>query len=203
MLIVRVNGIFMKGIVLILLLLSNLVLFGNPADTTITSFEIRLKRKSVDDPLGFNTCTVDRTKIYNVVMQKIQRQLESHDMASLHNPQVVMKFHDVSGKSKKKNEKELSKEEFKSLKNYQYNYFVKVYGNLDIDSPMNQYQKATFNLKVYIFDSEGKLVHKCRSQSRDHRVGIYRKAELDNNPITEQEFLQLVTKATDSLEIKI
>jgi hypothetical protein len=193
----------MKGFVLIFLLLSNLVAFGDSSDTTVTSFEIHLKRKSADDPLGFNTCNIDRMRIYNLVMQKIQQKLETQIFTSIHNPMVVMKFHDVSGKVSREDRKEISKEDKKALKNHSYNYFVKVFGNLDIDSPLNRYQKATFVLKVYIFDAQGKLVHKCRSKSQDKYVGVYKAPEVENYPLNEQEFFDLVNHAADSLRIEI
>jgi hypothetical protein len=194
---------FMKGIVLSLLMLSNLLVFGVSSDTTVTSFEIHLKRISADSPLGFNTCSIDRDRIYNFVMEKVKEKLASENLTSLYNPQVTMKFHDVTGKVKRRDQKSILPEEEKSLKNRTYNYFVKVYGNLDIDSPLNQYQKATFDLKVFIFDRDGNLVHKCKSRSRDRNVGTYGKAEIENNPITEQEFFELVNLAAQTLKLRM
>jgi hypothetical protein len=192
----------MKGIVLIFLALSNIALFGNPSDTTVTTFEIHLKRKSADDPLGFNTCNIDRNRIYNVVIERLQHKLETQAFTSLHNPQVLMKFHDVSGKVSREDRKQVSKTDLQALKKRNYNYFVKVFGNLDIDCPLYQYQKATFVLKVYIFDANGKLVHKYKAKSRDNNVGVYKAAEVENYPLSEQEFIDLVTRAADTLDVK-
>jgi hypothetical protein len=190
----------MKGIVLFFLVLSNIALFGNPADTTVTSFEIHLKRKSADDPLGFNTCNIDRNQIYNLVIERLQRKLETQAFTSLHNPQVLMKFHDVSGGVSREDRKQVSKADLVALKKRNYNYFVKVFGNLDIDCPLGQYQKATFKLKVYIFDAEGNLVHKYKAKSHDNNTGVYKAAEVENYPLSEQEFIELVTRAADTLD---
>jgi hypothetical protein len=196
----------MKGIgACVFFLFCGLTLFGNPADTTVTSFEIYLYRKSSDNPIGFNTCSIDRSHIYNLVMEKISGKVDTKNFLSVHKPLVLMKFHDVIGKERH-SKNQIANDVMQSMKGHQYKYFIKIYGNLDIDTPLNQFQKATFTLKVYVFDSAGNLVAKSKSRSREKNLASIHntKANVEENyPVSEQEFFELVTDAANTIEISI
>jgi hypothetical protein len=166
-------------------------------DTTGTTFEIHLKRKS-DNPLGFNTNSIDRKKIYEAVIKQLGNKIHSPNFYSLQNPDVVMKFQEYV--STKTSRGELSLTEKRALNQHHFNYFVKIFGYLDIDSPLNQFQKATFTLRVYVFDASGNLIAKSRARS------IYRDSDIINtqqlaHPVNENEFLELVADAATSLEL--
>jgi hypothetical protein len=187
----------------VFLIFCGLPLFGNPSDTTVTSFEIYLKRKSSDNPLGFNTCNIDRQHIYNLVMEKISKKVDSKNFRSAHNPFVLMKFHDVTGKQHH-NMKTISNDVRQAMKGHEYAYFIKIYGHLDIDSQLNKFQKATFTLKVYIFDAQGNLVAKSKSKSREKNINVIQHyAGEQSYPVNESEFFELVTDAASTLEISI
>jgi hypothetical protein len=193
-------GKVMKGVILLGVLLMSLNLFGNSSDTTVTSFEIHLKRKS-DNPLGFNTCSIDRQYIYNLVVEKLQKKIKIENLKSLHQPFVLMKFVDVCGKDNHKSQ--ISETDKKSLSNMKYNYFIKICGSLDIDRPMNQYSAATFKLKVYVFDAAGNLITKSKSRSRENLAVVKQTNDSEGYPLNENEFFDLVNEAADSIEISI
>jgi hypothetical protein len=192
----------MKVLITAVLLFFCLPLFANPSDTTVTSFEIYLKRKSSDNPLGFNTCNIDRLRIYNLVMEKISKKIDSKNFRSVHNPYVLMRFHDVTGKQHH-NKNQITSDVKQSMKGHQYAYFVKIYGNLDIDSQLNQFQKATFTLKVYVFDADGKLIAKSKSKSREKNLTLHNYSDEENYPVNENEFFELVTDAASTLDLSI
>jgi hypothetical protein len=194
----------MKGLAFAFFLLSGLASFGNPSDTTVTSFEIYLKRKSADKPIGFNTCDIDRLRIYNLVMNQISNKIHTKNFRSVHNPLVLMKFHDVSGRENHKIS-HIANDVRQSMKGHQYGYYIKIYGHLDIDGSVNQFQKATFTLKVYVFDAQGNLVGKSKSKSRERNLSAFHKPNgpEENYPVNEQQFFELVTDAATTLEISI
>jgi hypothetical protein len=199
----------MKGFVAsVVLVLSALSLFGkingNPSDTTVTSFEIYLKRKSSDNPFGFNTCSIDRMHIYNLVMEKIGRKIQTKNFLSVHKPLVLMKFHDVTGRAHH-NKNHIFNDAMVSMKGHEYKYYIKIYGNLDIGSALNQFHKATFTLRVYVFDGNGNLVGKSKSRSRERNLAAFQHINdsQENYPVNEQEFFDLVTDAADTIEISI
>ena len=194
----------MKGSVwVVIFVLIGLPLYANTSDTTVTSFEIYLKRRSADNPLGFNTCSIDRMRIYSVVMEKIGRKIQRKNFQSIHNPLVLMKFHDVN-KKQSHSRSQIASGVKESMQGHHYSYFIKIYGHLDIDTPLNQFQKATFTLKVYIFDAQGNLIRKSKSKSRDRHLEILATSPNEENyPLNEQEFFELVTDAADTIEIGI
>lgn len=195
----------MKGLVCVLIfLMTGIPLYGNSSDTTVTSFEIYLKRRSPDNPLGFNTCSIDRMHIYQLVMKKIGGKIKTENFHSIHNPLVLMKFHDVT-KKQKHNIGDIASGVKASMDGHRYKYFIKIFGHLDIDSPLNQFQKATFTLKVYIFDAEGNLIKKSKSKSRDRHLEEFTQTTQgeEHYPLNEQEFFELVTDAADTIEIGI
>jgi len=189
----------------VVFLLTGFPVFGNVSDTTVTSFEIYLKRRSADSPLGFNTCSIDRMHIYNLVMEKIGRKIQSKNFHSIHNPLVLMRFHDVT-KKQHHSKPDVANGVRESMEGHQYNYFVKIYGHLDMDTPLNQFQKATFTLKVYVFDAHGNLIGKSRSKSKERYFNVVPASAVANEetyPLNEQEFFELVTDAADTIEISI
>jgi hypothetical protein len=192
----------MKGLIpIVFFVLAGIPLFGNTSDTTVTSFEIYLRRQSPDSPLGFNTCNIDRSHIYDLVIDKIGRKIDSKNFQSIHKPLVIMKFHDVSGRTRH-NKTEVAEAVKQSMKGHQYNYFIKIYGHLDIDKPLTRNQTATFTLKVYVFDSAGNLVAKSKSRSRDKNLAAFQQnINAENYPLNEQEFFELVTDAADTIDL--
>jgi hypothetical protein len=194
----------MKGVIIItVLLLLSFILSAHPTtDTTVTSFEIHLKRKS-EKPLGFNTCDIDRAYIYNLVIGKLQKKIDSKNFQSLHNPMVVMKFVDVCGKSDR-HPNQISTSDKQLLSKFNHDYFIKICGNLDIDQSINRQATASFKLKVYVFDAQGNLVAKSKSKSRDKNLLEMRKGSSEEGyPLNEQEFFDLVTEAANSLDLSI
>jgi hypothetical protein len=183
---------------------NKLTLPGNASDTTVTSFEIYLKRKSSDNPVGFNTCNIDRLHIYNIVMERLSGKFETRNFLSVHKPLVLMKFHDVTGKAHH-NKNHIADDVAKSMKGHQYNYFIKIYGNLDVPTAHNQFQKATFTLRVYIFDENGTLIAKSKSKSREGNLAAFQNSpnQEENYPVNEEEFFELVSDAASTLEISI
>jgi hypothetical protein len=198
------TGIFMKGfIAIVFFLLSASTLLGNPSDTTVTSFEIYLKRKSSDNSFGFNTCSIDRQQIYNVVMERIGKKIKAKNILSLHQPFVLMKFHDVTGRAHH-NINHITNDAAQAMAGHQYKYFIKVYGNLNVNHAARLSRKATFTLRVYVFDAEGNMIGKSRSTSRERNLTFHKTSnEEENYPVNEQEFFELVTDAADTLEISI
>lgn len=192
----------MKGLVLILVF--SLVFFGqtfgNAADTTVTSFEIRLKRNQ--DPFGFNTCNIDRAHIYELVTDLLSEKFSGSSFKSIHDPYVLLKFTDVdkAGKSNRV----MSTQEKKLLKTEKYSHFVKIFGDFDIDKPFNQYYLARLSLTVYIFDSEGKLIKKSKARSKE-KYFPHAERTMGDVPtsINESQFFDLVDEAAHQLEIAI
>jgi hypothetical protein len=135
-------------------------------------------------------------------MQKIRTKFETENFHSIHNPLVLMKFNDVTGRENH-SRSQAENDARQSMKGHQYSYFIKIYGHLDLDGPINQYQKATFTLKVYVFDSKGNLIGKSKSRSYDKVKTFDRSATVENYPLNEQEFFELVTDAANTLEITI
>lgn len=193
----------MKTFLIGMMLLTGITGFANTGDTTVTSFEILLKRKSNDYALGFNTSTIDRLKLYNTVMKQIRSKLSAEEFCSLHDPLVLLKFNEYTNE-KPTHADEISYAEEQSLKEHKYNYFVKIYGHLNPNSPLNPFQKTTFTLKVCVFDVNGKLIAKGRAKSTDKSIQVISKtAEEGNSAITEQQFLELVTDAASHLNLNI
>ena len=190
----------MKGAILAGLIFLSLGSFGNSSDTTVTSFEIHLKRKA-DNPLGFNTCNIDREYIYKVVLEKLQKKINIENARSIHRPYVIMKFVDVCGRGS--HQKQITDADRKMLNQFQYTYFIKICGSLDIDQTIDRHAAATFKLKVYVFDASGNLIAKSKSRSRENNLNEVRSDSPENYPLNETEFLDLVTEAADSLEISI
>ena len=178
--------------------------FANISDTTATTFEIHLKRRS-DQPLGFNTCNIDRMKIYDVVLKKLSAKINLLNIYSVHDPKVVMKFEEyVTSRASSKGY--LSLVEQRMLEQHHFNYFIKIHGYLDIDSPLNQFQKATFTLRVYIFDSTGNLISKSRSRSVHRDAAILGSETVpgeEDYAVNEDEFFRMVTSAASSIEITL
>jgi hypothetical protein len=191
---------FMKGVILGGLLLLSLACLGNSGDTTVTSFEIHLKRKA-DNPLGFNTCNIDRQFIYNLVLEKLQKKIRMENTRSIHRPYVLMKFVDVCGRGGR--QKEITEADRQMLNQFDYTYFIKICGSLDIDRTLDRHAAATFKLRVYVFDADGNMVAKSKSRSHDNNLVEIDSTTAENYPLNENEFLNLVTKAADSLEISI
>lgn len=198
----------MKSVVaIILMVLTGMQLLANPSsDSTAISFEIYLNRKA-DNPLGFNTCNIDRVQIFNLVMQQIREKIETQNFYSVSDPKVVMKFDEYVSTKESHDRNQFTKIDKQSLEGHQYNYFIKICGNLDIDSPLNQFQKATFKLKVYVFDGEGNLIAKSKSKATDNDLSYLKNSKSDDTeetyPLNEQEFFSLVTDAATSLDISI
>jgi hypothetical protein len=190
----------MKGFLIAVMLLTGITGFANTPDTTVTSFEIHLKRKSSDNSLGFNTCTVDRLKLYNTVMQQIKGKISAEQFSSLHQPLVLLKFQEYISE-KGQHPDEISYAEAQSLKGHKYNYFVKIYGNLKASTPLNPFEKASFTLKVCVFDSNGRLIAKGRSKSRGKDIAALTTNE--DATMSEQQFLELVTDAATELNLSI
>jgi hypothetical protein len=182
-----------------MLLLAGLpTIYANP-DTTVTSFEIHLKRRSADYSLGFNTSSIDRLKIYNAVMQQIQDKLATNQIMSLHQPYVLLKFHEyLSDKESSLNH--ISPSEQSELDRHAHNYFIKVSGHLNTSTPLNPFAKSTFVLKVYVFDSTGKLIAKCKSRSGEKDLN---RTDDSAEAITESAFLQMVSDAAMNLRLQI
>jgi hypothetical protein len=194
----------MKGVIITtILLLLSFILSANPVDSTVTSFEIHLKRKA-DNPLGFNTCNIDRAYIYNLVIEKLQKKLNSKNFHSLHNPLVLMKFVDVCGKDDR-HANQVSDDDKQLLNKFEYEYFIRICGELDIDKTLNHNASANFKLKVYVFDAKGNLIAKSKSKSREKNLLQFTRTseEAENYPVNEQEFFQLVNEAADSLNFGI
>lgn len=192
----------MKGVIVTtIMLLLGFILSASPIDTTVTSFEIHLKRKA-DNPLGFNTCNIDRAYIYNLVIERLQSKLKSKNFHSLHNPMVLMKFVDVCGKEMRQ-PGQISASDKLLLEKFQYEYFIRICGDLDIDKALNQHATAVFRLKVYVFDANGKLVAKSRSKSREKNLPLLNEPAEENYPLNEQEFFDLVNEAANSLQFGI
>jgi hypothetical protein len=192
----------MKGVIITtILLLLGFILSANPTDTTVTSFEIHLKRKA-DNPLGFNTCNIDREYIYNLVIEKLQKKLNSKNFHSLHNPLVLMKFVDVCGKDDR-HPNQVSENDKQLLNKFKYEYFIRICGDLDIDKALNNNATANFKLKVYVFDVNGNLIAKSKSKSREKHLLQLTKSDSENYPLNETEFFDLVNEAADSLNFGI
>jgi hypothetical protein len=181
----------MKGFLIGVMLLTGTQLFANKRDTTVTSFEIHLKRKSADNSIAFNTTSIDRLKLYNTVMLKIKNQISAEAFCSLHQPMVLLKFNEYT--SEKGRADEISFGEQRSLKTHKYNYFVKVSGYLN---------KSNFTMRVCVFDARGRLIAKGRSKATGKSMEDLQVDPSDTG-LTEQAFLELVTSAASSIHLSI
>jgi hypothetical protein len=180
----------MKGILAGVMLLTAIQLFATEKDTTVTSFEIHLKRKSTDESIGFNTTSIDRHKLYNAVINNIKDKISAEAFCSLHEPLVLLKYNEYS--NEKGHPDEISFGEERSLKEHKYTYFVKIYGQLN---------KSTFVMKVCVFDAQGRLVAKGKSKA--YGKGLSELTSDGSTGISEQDFLDLVSDASSNLEISI
>jgi hypothetical protein len=180
----------MKGFLTGAMLLMAIQLFANTSDTTVTSFEIHLKRKSADASIGFNTTSIDRKKLYNSVIQNIKDKISAEAFCSLHDPLVLLKFNEYT--TGKGHPDEISFGEERSLREHKYNYFVKIYGQLN---------KSTFTMKVCVFDAQGRLIAKGKSKASGRGFEDLQSEQVDG--ISEQDFFNLVSDAASNLEISI
>jgi hypothetical protein len=114
---------------------------------------------------------------------------------------VLMKFVDVCGRGSHQNT--ITEADQQILNHFQYTYFIKICGSLDIDRTIDRHAAATFKLKVYVFDATGKLIAKSKSRSRENNLIEVDSSDTENYPLNENEFLDLVNEAADSLEISI
>ncbi|MBT1702131.1 hypothetical protein [Chryseosolibacter indicus] len=167
----------------------------------ITSFEIKLDRKSPYKNLGFNTTNIDRHYIYNVVVEAIKRGLHANDMKSMHSPEVVLMFDDYVNHQKREKRNTMSGSDLKILKNGNFDYFIKIFGKLNMNKASQN--NAIFKLNVYVFDGEGSLISKTKSKARSKVIPFEESETLTevDYPITENDFIQLVKKAATTLEI--
>ena len=190
--------IFLIGV----MLLAGIQVNANIQDTTVTSFEIHLKRKSSDETIGFNTTAIDRNKLYNTVIQQLQGKLSAEAFCSLYQPMVVLKFNEYTEKGRYD---EISFGEERSLKSHRYNYFVKIYGQLNACTPLDPFHKATFTLKVCVFDAQGRLVAKGKSKASGKNLQELTKVQPadPDHPMTEEDFIGLVRDAATTLQITI
>lgn len=180
----------MKGLLIGVMLLTGIQVFANTGDTTVTSFEIHLKRKATGEAGAFNTTSIDRLKLYNTVLAQLKDQLSAEAFCSLHEPLVLLKYQEYI--TEKGHTDEISFSEERSLKTHRYNYFVKIYGQLN---------KSTFTLKVCVFDAQGRLVAKGKSKSTGK--DSQELSEGDFSGMTEQAFLNIVTDAASGLNLVI
>lgn len=194
----------MKG--LLLLILSSIVISAIAQDVTtlsgITSFEIKLDRRSPSKNLGFNTTNIDRHHIYSVVADVIKNELHAGELQSIHSPEVVLMFDEYINQKKRLKRNAMSSAEISWLQNGKYNYFVKIFGNLDVNNAIKS-PSASFSLKVYIFNQDGMLISKTKSRSTSKLYTLTDNEMLTeaDYPITEGDFIQLVKEAATTLEI--
>lgn len=188
----------MKGFLIGVMLLAGIPVFANSPDTTVTSFEIHFKKKSSDYSLGFNSCSLDRLKLYNSVMQKIQKKMEVKNLRSLQQPLVTIKFHEYSDE-KDGDQKVLSSFEKQAIAGH--NYYLKVCGHLNPSTPLNPFRKATFTLKVFVFDSKGNLIASSKGKSDAKDISDFYKTT--DKQISEEQFISFVSEAANKLNLQI
>jgi hypothetical protein len=178
---------------------------SSDANTGISSFEIQLNRPSPNRNLGFNTSSIDRHEIYQLVTAEIRNKIHTKDIQSLHSPEVEIKFDEYISNSGRHRLNEISEAEIQSLQQGGFNYFIKIFGSLDMDGSLNQNPSATFILKVFIFDMEGNLLFKTKSRSKNTNFAVAKNTHTPKNthPINEQDFVELVKEAASTLEISM
>lgn len=182
-----------------MLLMAGIPVFPNTPDTTATSFEIHLKKRSSEYSLAFNSCSIDRSKLYNSVMQKIQRKVTVNHLRSLQQPLVTLKFHEYATE-KEPNLKTLSDFEKVALSGHNYDHYIKVCGHLNPSTPLNPFRKATFTLKVYVFDSKGNLIASSKGKSSAKTLNdFFRPGE----QISEEQFISFVSEAANNIHLQI
>lgn len=187
----------MKIFLLVGSLLTGIQAFSETSDTTVTSFEIRFKRKPSDETIGFNTTSFDRLKLYESVISQLRQKLSAEAFYSLHQPQVLLHFDEyLSGNSSHIDE--ISFGEERSLKGHQYNYFVKIHGHFN-GSTLSPFHKRTFTLRICVFDAQGRLIAKGRARSALNDATN----NGGDNTLSEDEFIELVSAAAGNVQLEI
>jgi len=196
----------MKGVLVGIVLFMGIQAYAIVPDTTVTSFEIHFKRKSSDEALAFNTTLIDRQVLYTRVIRLLKNKLSAGQFKSLHDPQVLLKFDEYTTEHRSCHPDEITFGEERSLKQHQYNYFVKIYGQLSMSTPFDPFHKEVFTLRVCVFDAQGKLVAKGKSRSTVRDIRPFPNAETREAQavsITEKDFVDLVTDALTNLHLQI